>query len=136
MILLDTHAWIWHLADRSSLSKSARAAIDAGYRSYRTGNGGTVAISAISIWELFTLVKKGRLDLNVPPASFLTNTRRDSAMKIVPVDEDIARRSVELPDIHQDPADRFILATAVEMGWPVISRDTQFSGYDAATVIW
>jgi PIN domain nuclease of toxin-antitoxin system len=57
-------------------------------------------------------------------------------MQIVPVDEDIARRSVELPDIHQDPADRFILATAVEMGWPVISRDTQFSGYDAATVIW
>jgi PIN domain nuclease of toxin-antitoxin system len=57
-------------------------------------------------------------------------------MQIVPVDEGTARRSVELPDIHQDPADRFILATAVEMGWPVISRDAQFSGYDAATVIW
>ena len=76
------------------------------------------------------------MDLNIPPASFVTNTRRDPAMTIVPIDEEIARRSVELPDIHQDPADRFILATAVEMGWPVVSRDNQFPEYDAVTVVW
>ena len=57
MILLDTHVWVWHLADRSSLSEIAGRAVDEGYRSYRSGNAGTVAISAISICEIFLLVK-------------------------------------------------------------------------------
>lgn len=136
MILLDTHTWIWHLAERISLSEAAREGIDNEYHLYQTGQNGRVAVSAISVWELFTLVKKGRLELSVPPAAFVTNTRRDPVMTIVPIDESIARRSVELPDIHQDPADRLILATATEMGWPVVSRDKRFPEYGAVSVIW
>ncbi len=136
MILLDTHAWIWHLADRAALSEAARDSIDGEYQLHQSGQNGRIAISAISVWELFTLVKKKRLVLTVPPAAFVTNTRRDPAMTIVPIDESIARRSVELTDIHQDPADRFILSTAVEMGWPLVSRDQRFPECGVAMVIW
>lgn len=135
-ILLDTHTWIWHLTDRKSLSEAAREGIDNEYHLYQAGRNGRVAVSAISVWELFTLAKKGRLELSVPPAAFSTNTRRDPVMNFVPIDESIARRCVELPDIHQDPADRLILSTAVEMGWPVVSRDKRFPEYGTVTVIW
>ena len=96
----------------------------------------SLLLSPISVWELFMLVKKGRLELSVEPAAFLTITHRDPRFSIVPVDEVIARRSVELPDIHGDPADRMILATAVELGVPVVSRDSRLAGYGAARVIW
>ena len=130
MTLLDTHAWIWFLADSSRLSREAEAAIA------RETEDSSLLLSSISVWELFMLVKKGRLELSVEPAAFLTITHRDPRFSIVPVDEVIARRSVELPDIHGDPADRMILATAVELGVPVVSRDSRLAEYGAARVIW
>ena len=133
MILLDTHAWIWHLADRNQLSDRARAEIERASEAHRTE---TVSISAISVWELFMLVKKGRLVLSVPPAAFITKTRQDSRMSIIPVDETIARRSVELPDYHADPADRIILATAAERGLSIVSRDSIFASYAVAPILW
>lgn len=130
MILLDTHAWIWHLAAPEELSKAARTAVEnaPGHRQ--------LLISAISIWELFMLVKKGRLELTLPPASFVTATNRDPRFRVIPVDERIARRSVELPDIHADPADRMILATAAELGARVVSKDGRFAEYGLVPVVW
>lgn len=130
MILLDTHAWIWLLADSSMLSSSAEEAI-----ANETGES-SLLLSSISVWELFLLVKKGRLQLSVEPAAFLTITHRDRRFAIVSVDEVIARHSVELPEIHADPADRMILATAVELGTAVVSRDSRLADYRVATVIW
>lgn len=130
MILLDTHAWIWHLADRQRLSEAARSAIDAESRD------GTVLLSSISVWELFMLVDRGRLELSVQPAAFVTATHRDPVISIHAVDESVARRSVELPKHHQDPADRFILATAVELGVPIVSRDERFRSYAEVQTIW
>lgn len=130
LILLDTHAWIWHIGARGSLSAAARELID------RQINHESIAVSAISVWEFMTLVKKGRLELKVPPEAYLTATHRDVRMFFTPVDETIARRSVQLPDLHADPADRIILATAQEMGMPVISRNGLMPEYGVAEVIW
>jgi PIN domain nuclease of toxin-antitoxin system len=94
-----------------------------------------VCISAISVWELFMLVKKGRLVLSVPPAAYVARTRKDPVMAIIPVDETIARRSVELPDHHADPADRIILATAAEHGLPIVTQDGMLASYRVAEII-
>jgi PIN domain nuclease of toxin-antitoxin system len=130
VILLDTHAWIWLLTLPEELSTAARKAVEnaPGHRQ--------LVISAISVWELFMLVKKGRLELTVPPAAFLTSTNRDPRFQVIPIDERIARRSVELPDIHADPADRMILATAAELGAPVVSKDARFASYNLVPVVW
>lgn len=133
MILLDTHAWIWHLADRSRLSENARSEIDRVSESRRTES---IHLSAISVWELFMLVKKGRLVLSVPPAAFVTRTKQDPMMTIIAVDDGICRRSVELPDYHADPADRIILATAAERGLSIVTRDGMFRTYEVAPVVW
>lgn len=81
------------------------------------------------------LVKKGRLVLSVPPAAYVSQTRKDPVMEIIPVDDAIARRSVELPDHHADPADRIILATAAEHGLPIVTQDGLFESYGVAEII-
>ncbi len=131
MILLDTHAWIWLLGDRGQLSETARREIDTYVEVQRRS---TVCISAISVWELFMLVKKGRLVLSVPPAAYVSQTRKDPVMEIIPVNDTIARRSVELPDHHADPADRIILATAAEHGLPIVTRDAMFASYGLSII--
>lgn len=130
MILLDTHAWIWHLADSSRLSAAAARTIR------EQTHDESLLVSAMSVWELFMLVKKQRLQLKVAPASFLSVTHRDPLFRFVPVDERIARRSVELADIHADPADRMILATAVELGATLVSCDPRFREYGLCSVVW
>ena len=130
MIVLDTHVWIWLLAAPQTLSPTARKAVDQASAPKR------ILISAISVWELFMLVKKGRLELTVPPAAFVTATQRDPRFQIVPIDERMARRSVELPDIHGDPADRMILATGIELGAAIVSKDHRLAEYSVAQVLW
>jgi PIN domain nuclease of toxin-antitoxin system len=100
----------------------------------RTTRG--VRVSSISVWELFMLVKKGRLELRLSPASFLRRAERLAYIEYVPVDNAIAQASVELPDIHGDPADRLILATARELGCGVLSKDPRFAEYGVASVLW
>lgn len=90
----------------------------------------------MSVWELYTLVKRGRLMLSVAPAAFLTATYRDRRFSFVTVDERIARTSVELPDLHRDPADRIILATAAEIGTGLVSKDQRLEEYGVCEVVW
>ena len=130
VILLDTHVWIWLLSLPGELSSVARSTIEA-----QVGDA-QILVSAMSVWELSMLVKKGRLELKTDPVVFTRTTNQDPLFSFVPVDETIARRSVELPDIHSDPADRIILATAVELGCSIITKDRQLSEYRVAEVIW
>ncbi|MCY4373536.1 MAG: type II toxin-antitoxin system VapC family toxin [Spirochaetaceae bacterium] len=127
---MDTHAWIWHLSDPSLLSAPARAAIAEARRDL------AVHVSSISVWELFMLTKKGRLQLAIAPDAFLHRAERLSYLRFTAVDNGVARRSVQLPDIHGDPADRLILATAQELGCPVVSKDRRFPDYPDVRIIW
>jgi PIN domain nuclease of toxin-antitoxin system len=128
LIVLDTHAWIWLLAEPARIGHAAREVIDD-----ETGSGARI-LPVISVWELFMLVKKGRLELAVDPAQFVSVTEHDRRFRIHPLSPEIARRSVELPEIHADPADRMIIATALELGCPVITRDARFADYSVKTV--
>ncbi len=90
----------------------------------------------MSVWELCTLVKRGRLSLSVPPAAFLTATYHDPRFEFAAVDERIARAGVDFPDLHRDPADRIILATAVELGATLVSKDRRLVQYGVCDVVW
>ena len=127
---MDTHAWIWHLTDPGELSEQGRTLIE------RERRARGLKVSSISVWELCVLVKKGRLELRLSRASFLRRAERLSYIEYVPVDNAIARASVELPDIHGDPADRLILATARELGCGVLSKDPRFAEYGVVPVLW
>lgn len=128
MILLDTHAWVWWIDGSRELSKKARAAIDAAVRD------GPVSVSAISCWEIGMLVRAGRLELTTPAADWVARCEALAFFSVVPVDARIAVRATELPPLHEDPADRIIVSTAVGLGAALVTKDRRIRAYDVTTV--
>jgi len=119
VIVLDTHAWVWYVDAPEKLGSAAREAIETA----RTTN--QVYVSSISTWEVCMLSAKGRLSLAVPTAVWISRCEQLAFLRFMPVDNDIARLSVEAcADMHGDPADRIIVATALYLGARLATRDT------------
>jgi PIN domain nuclease of toxin-antitoxin system len=106
MILLDTHAAIWFTTDDAALGKQSRSVLDAALLEDR------LAMSAISFWELAMLIKKQRLQARRTPSEQRTKILT-AGIHELPLTGDIALLAVELENLHADPADRFIAATAI-----------------------
>ena len=115
MILPDTHTLLWYMALIPRLGAQAERRIQ------RSRILGDVGFSAISVWEVALLLSKGRLTLNISADQWRQNLLAAGFVEI-PVDGAIAARSVALRDLHDDPADRIIVATALE-GHQLITDD-------------
>lgn len=131
MIVLDTHAWIWWLANPDEISRAAQEAIDQAMEREE------VLISSMSCWEIALLVRKGRLELTMPVEDWIARSEALPFVQFVPLDNRIALRSNHLPgEIHDDPADRIIVATALTLGAPLVSKDTRIRDYPHLETIW
>jgi len=120
--LLDTHAWIWWIDQDRRLGAAAIAALDALSGDERP------FLSDISLWEVATLVERGRLSLDIPFAEWLESAAHPRSVRIVPITTAIAAAVAELPaSFHRDPADRVIVATARVLGVPLLTRDTRIT---------
>ena len=84
-------------------------------------NTGEVAISAISFWEVAMLSQKRRLTL-IGDAPSWRRALLENGLNEIPMDGEIGIRANELPDFHGDPADRIIVATALE-GHQLVTSD-------------
>ena len=133
MIVLDTHALIWWASGhKEELSAAALQAIE-----NELEDGGQIFISAISAWELAMLVAKGRVALSMDVAEWLSYVGSIEAVNFVPVDNEIAVKSTELPgDFHKDPADRLIVATARKLAAPLVTADEKIRAYQHVRTIW
>ena len=112
-LILDTHAWIWSAEGAPGrLGPRALTAVE------QAARDATLAVSAISVWELAMLVKRGRLRLASAVGSWIEASLRPPGVRIIPVGTALALDSVQLPDFdhHKDPADRLIVATARRHG--------------------
>ncbi len=138
MILLDTHAWIWWLAQPESLSDAAYAAVGRAVATWEVGSGGAgLAVSSISVWELAMLVERGRLELTTTPTEWVERCESLPFLSFVPVDNRVALRSVSLaPSFHADPADRVIVATALVHDMTLVTKDERIRGYGLVPTIW
>jgi PIN domain nuclease of toxin-antitoxin system len=83
---------------------------------------GELAVSAISFWEISLLAAKGRLELSRPPAELRAELLNTSVFEI-PLTGEIAIKAVSLETLHGDPADRFIVATAIIHGATLVTAD-------------
>ena len=55
----------------------------------------------------------------------------------MPVTPGIARAAVALPDdLHEDPADRMIVATARELGAALLTKDARLLDYPHVRSLW
>ena len=117
-VLLDTHVWVWWLTEQSGLTVHERAALD------RAANRRALCLAAISMWEVQLLHAKGRLELPIPFADWLTRATDDAMIRTLPLDRDVVLAVDALPrSFHGDPADRIIVATARAHAIPLATHD-------------
>lgn len=127
MILLDTHAWLWWAADRPKLSRAARQ---------RLAREREVAISAISAWEAAMLVRKGRLHFRGDTRTAIATLLGVPHLRVVPVSADVATEAGLLDGFHGDPGDRLIVATALSLRVPLVTKDDGIRSSRLVDVVW
>lgn len=130
MILLDTHAWLWWLSDPGRLGRAAAERIELAKRDDR------IIVSAISVWEAALLVKKGRLELAIGMTALVRGCFALSFFRFEAIDPSIALGAVELSPLHPDPADRLIVATALRLGVPLVTKDSRIQASGLVEAIW
>ena len=115
MILLDTHVVIWFRTGDSKLGRGARTLIDEAWEAE------DLAVSAITFWEVAMLRSKGRLSYPQNITQWRQEQLNQGTIEI-PVDGEIGIRAYSLQNFHPDPADRIIVATALE-GHQLLTAD-------------
>ena len=120
MILMDTHIWLrWLLPDEPLSENMVKLIETADY----------LTVSSISCWEVVLLEKLHRIELPLPVDEWLKEALSGSAVTALPVTATIASLAGLLPYHHKDPADRFIIATAIHHDMKLISFDGLFPSY-------
>lgn len=123
-LLLDTHAWLWLANGDSTLRKTHRELIN------QASLDGTLYISAISSWEICMLEKKERIILSCPSLEWINHSITLANMQIIPISPEVAAESCHLPGrLHEDPADRLIVASARVHGLTLLTRDQKILNY-------
>ena len=118
LILLDTHALVWSVEERPRLGSGAKRAINIAARLNQ------VAVSAISPWEIALLVSKGRLNLSTDVMVWVREALSKPGVNLVPLEPEIVVASTRLPfEMHPDPADRILVATARHLGATLVTAD-------------
>jgi PIN domain nuclease of toxin-antitoxin system len=121
VIVLDTHIWVnWILGGDAALSPAVILAMQKESR---------LVVSGISCFEVSLLVRRGKLELPLPVDEWLTEALSNSGVESLPITCEIANRAVMLAEIHRDPADRIIIATAIVHDAKLASFDSVFPNY-------
>ena len=137
-LLLDTCAVIWWFQG-DYLDPKAKRAIAA------ADEAGTMLVSPVSAWEIGLLARaKGARPAKMAFApnakDFLDRVFAEPGVEVAPLTPDIAFGSCNLPGTyHQDPSDRFLLATARALNVPIVTRDEDMAAYAEAghvKLIW
>lgn len=126
-LLLDTHVIVWLVEGTAEVPVTVRSVIEEAARTE------DVLVSAISFWEIALLVSRRRLALSEPVLRWAEMVVVKPGIRLTPFTVDIAVDSVNLPGrLHADPADRFLVAAAREVGATLVTRDRRLLAYGAA----
>jgi PIN domain nuclease of toxin-antitoxin system len=91
-------------------------------------------IPSMAIWEIAIKVKNKKLDLGVTLDTYVSKLKQSDVVRIMPVDEDILVRSVNLQWSHRDPVDRIMVALATDNGCSIITKDLKIREFYARTI--
>ena len=126
--MLDTHTWLWWIDGDPRLSEAAHSAID---------SSDELGVSTISVWELATLERLGRLALTPDIRTWIRRALAHPSVSTCPVTPEIALAAGSLPPpFPGDPADRVIYATAVTTSAQLVTADRRMARHDPARVVW
>jgi PIN domain nuclease of toxin-antitoxin system len=129
VILLDTHVLVWAVGDTKRLSRGAVSEIR------RARQGGGLAVSAITLWELGLLMNRGRIQAPGTVESSIRQLIEDITVR--PITPEIAALAAQFPDdFPRDPADRLIAATARAEGLTLVTRDENIRKSPLIKTVW
>jgi PIN domain nuclease of toxin-antitoxin system len=126
-VVADTTVFLrWFLYEK--ISRSARDALH---------SADTIGVSAISCWEVAMLVAKGRVQLGEPPLAWLQAAISAPRWEVMPLTVNAAVTANLLTDFEShDPADQMIVATAMDLAWPLVTSDRAMRRYSEVETIW
>jgi PIN domain nuclease of toxin-antitoxin system len=120
--LLDTHILLWWFEDGKRLSRAQTRLVR------RRDPKRPLLVSDISLWEIATLVSLGRVRLRLPLRDWLERATAPPLVRRVGISPAIAAELALLPDdLHRDPADRLLLATARVLGARLVTQDRRLA---------
>lgn len=125
-VLLDTHCWLWSLAEPARLSPEVRRLLSA--------RRNTVFLSAASAWEIAIKCALGKLTLPEPVQSFVPSRMAAQGLTPLPISHSHALRVGTLPAIHRDPFDRILVAQALVEKLPLVTSDPMLARYPIRVV--
>jgi PIN domain nuclease of toxin-antitoxin system len=125
--LLDTHTFLWWIANDPQLSKRARQVMEDGATE--------LFLSVASGWEMTIKSRLGKLKLPDDLHSFIAEQVRINALEVLPIEMIHALHVYSLPAHHRDPFDRMLVAQSQIEKMPILTGDPQIARY-AVTVIW
>lgn len=93
-------------------------------------------VSGITAFELGLKVRRQLIQLPLPPGAWVTEVCRRRNIGIVPIDVAIAGAAMELPRVHSDPCDRFLIATAQRNRLTLATPDANIRRYPDLNTLW
>ena len=127
-LLLDTHVWIWLLeGDATQMAPAVIPLLD------RCGATNGLHVSDISYWEVAVKSAKGKLTFSIDASVWLRRAEKAPGIRFLPLDRDVLLQSTRLPGtVHNDPADRMLIAAAQLNGVPLVTADRRIIEYATA----
>ncbi len=126
VLMLDTCALLWLAAGNDRLSEHALRQIE---------NASIVYVSAISAWEISLKYEKKQLILPMEAERWFSLALEKHFLTLYPLDVAILCMANRLPHHHSDPADRFIIATAMKEKATVVTADETFLKYNIDVIL-
>ncbi len=126
-LLLDTHIVLWLDAGDAALRPATRLVLEAHWRA-----GNALCVSTITAWEIALLADVGRIELDLAPDAWLARFLARPGVEAVALSASAATRAYPLTGLpHRDPADRLLIATAIELGCPLVTHDARILTFAA-----
>lgn len=128
MIVLDTHAWVWWMSKPDKLGRKGARAIEKADR---------VGVPAICVWEVATKAQMGKLKFDRPYDVWIDEAlAEDPRVELLHLLPRISVDAVRLSWKHNDPADRFIVATARAHDAALVTADDRIRETGLVRCVW
>lgn len=121
-VIIDTHIFLWALAEPKKLSDAKRSALE--------DLSNTIYVSAVTIAELMIKASLGKLQIDFNPVA----KAKESGFALLDFNPEAALLLKDMPFFHKDPFDRMLIAQSIIHNYPIMTEDSKMSRYGCRVI--